>query len=76
MALYHHCHIDNSVYDDLVHFHHFFHDLKYGDNDYLFHGALLNAFLCDQSHNFKDFLSDDGAHPLDLKSDHKSSINT
>ena len=48
----------------------------YGDNDYLFHGALLNALLWDQSHNFNDFLNDGGVHSLDLKSDHKSSTNT
>ena len=47
-----------------------------GNNDYLLHGALLNALLWDQSHNFNDFLNNDGLHPLDLKSDHKSSINT
>ena len=70
LVLYHHCHIDNSVCDDtlwgmiLVHFHHFFHDLKYGkNNDYLLYGALLNALLWDQSHNFNDFLNNDGLHP-------------
>ena len=35
---------------------HLFHDLKYEDDDSLFHGALLNALLCDQSHNFIDLL--------------------
>ena len=44
--------------NNLVHFHHLFHDLRYGDNDYLLHGALLNALLWDQSHNFVDLLND------------------
>ena len=57
MALHHHWHIDGSVDDTLrdTHLDHFrrcFHDLKYGDVDNLLHGALLNALLWDQSHNF------------------------
>ena len=43
--------------NNLVHVYHLFHDLRYEDNNYLLHGALLNALLWDQSHNFIDLLN-------------------
>ena len=36
----------------------FFHNLWYGDEDNLLHGALLNAPLWDQSHSFNDLVHD------------------
>ena len=70
LALYHHCHIDNFVYDDLVHI---FSRLEVRGQIIC---STVRCFLWDQSHNFNDFLNDGGAHRLDLKSDHKSSTNT
>ena len=47
---------DTVLENGLDHFRYFFPDLWYGDADKLLHGALLNALLWDQSHNFNDLV--------------------